>query len=71
MYVLCTHVHQPDKRDMQLNLFTTLLHGHMYSLLLRTIKVMYLSFYDTSQLLILAFTHALAYGAKAINDFFS
>lgn len=37
-------------RDMQLNLFTILLNGHMYSLLLGIIKIVYLSFYDMSKL---------------------
>lgn len=37
-------------RDMQLNLFTTLLNDHMYSLLQGNIKIVYLSFYNMSKL---------------------
>lgn len=32
-------------RDMQLNLLTIFLHGHMYSLLLGIFKIVYFSFY--------------------------
>lgn len=52
--------------DRQLNLFTILLHGHMYSLLLGIIKIVYLSFYDMSKFLS---THSLANGAGAIYNF--
>lgn len=37
-------------RDMQLNLFMIFLYGHMYSLLLGIIKIVYFSFYDMSKL---------------------
>lgn len=54
-------------RDMQFNLFTILLHGHMYSLLLGIIKIVHLSFYDMSKFLS---THSLANEAEAIYNFF-
>lgn len=57
--------------DRQLNLFMILLHDHMYSLLLVIIKTVYLSFYDMSKYLILAFIHSLAKVAEAIHTFFS